>query len=179
MGAPDAHAKNYGVMLAGEEVRLAPLYDVASGSPYDSSTQTGLKFAAMRIGKESQFGKTEPRYWRRFAAETGLDEDALCVRVYELATILPDAVSEAIRAETPVANVLGQRLLDKFGWMCELARSQYRNYGTNSAAATPMRALEVFALRLMVGPSPEARNRLWHDKSVDWRCHGTRVHYLA
>ncbi|GGE64000.1 type II toxin-antitoxin system HipA family toxin [Nesterenkonia cremea] len=135
LGAPDAHAKNYGVMLSGDQVRLAPLYDVASGYPYDSSTQTGLRFAAMRIGKESQFGKIEPRHWERFAAETGLDAKALCARVYELATILPDAVSDAIRAEAPAADELGRRLLDKLAWMCEVAQNQYRDFDGISAAS--------------------------------------------
>ncbi len=128
LGALDAHAKNYGVMLSGDQARLAPLYDVASGYPYDSSTQTGLRFAAMRIGKESQFGKIEPRHWERFAAETGLDPKALCARVYELATILPDAVSDTIRAEAPAADELGRRLLDKLAWMCEVAQNYYRDF---------------------------------------------------
>lgn len=30
----DAHAKNYSLLLAGRQVRLAPLYDVASALPY-------------------------------------------------------------------------------------------------------------------------------------------------
>ena len=34
MGAPEAHAKNYSVLLIGDDVRLTPLYDVASGLPY-------------------------------------------------------------------------------------------------------------------------------------------------
>ncbi|MCH8560346.1 type II toxin-antitoxin system HipA family toxin [Nesterenkonia sp. DZ6] len=137
LGAPDAHAKNYGVMLAGDQVRLTPLYDVASGYPYDASTQTGLKFAAMKIGKESQFGRIEPKHWRRFAAETGLDADALCARVYELATILPDAVSDAIRSEAPIADELGQRLLDKLALMCEVAQNQYRDFNAIAVATGP------------------------------------------
>ena len=30
----DAHAKNYSLLLAEDQVRLAPLYDVASALPY-------------------------------------------------------------------------------------------------------------------------------------------------
>ena len=29
----DEHAQNYGLLLAGDQVRLAPLYDVASALP--------------------------------------------------------------------------------------------------------------------------------------------------
>ena len=33
IGGTDAHAKNYSVLLAGDQVRLAPLYDIASALP--------------------------------------------------------------------------------------------------------------------------------------------------
>jgi serine/threonine-protein kinase HipA len=47
----DAHAKNYSVLLSGAQVRLAPLYDVASALPYDDMYLPKLKLA-MRIGGE-------------------------------------------------------------------------------------------------------------------------------
>jgi hypothetical protein len=37
IASTDAHAKNYGLLLAGRQIRLAPLYDIASILPYDSS----------------------------------------------------------------------------------------------------------------------------------------------
>lgn len=33
IGGTDAHAKNYSILLAGDQVRLAPLYDIASAPP--------------------------------------------------------------------------------------------------------------------------------------------------
>jgi len=36
----DAHAKNYSLLLAGNDVRLAPLYDVASALPYGMHERT-------------------------------------------------------------------------------------------------------------------------------------------
>ncbi len=36
IGGTDGHAKNYSVLLADDDVRLAPLYDVASALPYDT-----------------------------------------------------------------------------------------------------------------------------------------------
>lgn len=137
LGAPDAHAKNYGVMLSGDQVRLTPLYDVASGYPYDPTTQTGLKSAAMKIGRESQFGKIEPKHWQRFATETGLNANDLCARVYELADALPDAVSDAIQAEAPVTDELGSRLIDKLSLMCEVIRNQYAAFRPAPAPAPP------------------------------------------
>jgi serine/threonine-protein kinase HipA len=38
----DAHAKNYSLLLAEEQVRLAPLYDVASALPYDILNRPGI-----------------------------------------------------------------------------------------------------------------------------------------
>lgn len=37
LGAPDAHAKNYSILHAGDRRLLAPLYDLASGLPYARS----------------------------------------------------------------------------------------------------------------------------------------------
>lgn len=41
----DAHAKNYSLLLAGPQVRLAPLYDVASALPYDDMYLPRLRMA--------------------------------------------------------------------------------------------------------------------------------------
>jgi serine/threonine-protein kinase HipA len=45
----DAHAKNYSLLLAGDQVRLAPLYDVASALPYPEAHVRRLRFA-MKLG---------------------------------------------------------------------------------------------------------------------------------
>jgi serine/threonine-protein kinase HipA len=45
----DAHAKNYSLLLAGDQVRLAPLYDVAPAPPYPDLPVRRLRFA-MRLG---------------------------------------------------------------------------------------------------------------------------------
>jgi serine/threonine-protein kinase HipA len=34
IGGTDAHAKNYSILLAADQARLAPLYDIASALPY-------------------------------------------------------------------------------------------------------------------------------------------------
>ena len=39
IAGPDAHAKNYSLLLAGQDVRLAPLYDIASALPYKNFDQ--------------------------------------------------------------------------------------------------------------------------------------------
>jgi serine/threonine-protein kinase HipA len=98
LGAPDAHAKNYSVLLVGRQVTLAPLYDVASGFIADPITGT-LRYSrhAMSIGGETRFGEVGFRQWFKFAAITGLANDEVLMIVNEIATRLPDALSDAIK----------------------------------------------------------------------------------
>src|SRR3546814_16178066 len=49
VAAPDAHAKNYALLLEGPQVRLAPLYDIASALAYPDFHLPKLKMA-MKIG---------------------------------------------------------------------------------------------------------------------------------
>ena len=88
----DAHAKNYSVLLSGPQVRLAPLYDVASALPYGAHEKK-LRFA-MKIGGDYD---VYPRYnrWPAVAKELGLDPDRLVDRVRELGEAAPDAFSAA------------------------------------------------------------------------------------
>lgn len=72
IGAPDAHAKNYSVLLQGSDrVLLAPLYDAASGMPYDSLWQGG--HLAMGIGGENRFGRMSRTALARYAKNGRLD----------------------------------------------------------------------------------------------------------
>lgn len=69
IGAPDAHAKNYSVLLVGDDVRLAPFYDVAGGLAYERRNLPGLGSAAMAIGGERAFGAVGRRHLEQFASE--------------------------------------------------------------------------------------------------------------
>ena len=96
IGAPDAHAKNYSVLLLGDDVRLAPLYDVASGLPYLATQQGGLRSAAMAIAWEREFGRVERKHWTGFAAQTRQDAEQVIDALRSLAGSLPDAMSDAL-----------------------------------------------------------------------------------
>lgn len=98
LGAPDAHAKNFSVLLRGNAVRLAPLYDVASALPYEPETQDHeLDQAAMSIGGEKRFGYVGARNWAKLARALELNEGRITLRVHELATRLPDALRDVAR----------------------------------------------------------------------------------
>lgn len=101
----DAHAKNYSLLLSGEEVRLAPLYDIASTLPY--GTHERKLRLAMKIGGSYD---VYPRRntWPAAARELGLDPGALLDRVRELCERAPDAFADAAKAPEVVA--LGREL---------------------------------------------------------------------
>ena len=94
----DAHAKNYSLLLAGAQVRLAPLYDVASALPYDESKGHDLKLA-MKLGGEYRLLMTDrAETWSRTARDLHLDGDEVVDRVVALARRLPDAFAVAASA---------------------------------------------------------------------------------
>lgn len=128
LGAPDAHAKNYSVILAPNLVALAPLYDIASGLPYEHrgedgfpNKNDGLRKAAMAIGGEGRFGRVERRHWSKFAADANIDEEWLVTTVGALASIIPDALDEVIDEEHEAINGsdLPDRLLNPIKDLCD------------------------------------------------------------
>ena len=82
----DAHAKNYSLLLSGAEIRLAPLYDVASALPYGVHERE-LRFA-MKIGGDYRV-YPERNTWDKAAHELGLDVDSAIERVAVLAEQAP------------------------------------------------------------------------------------------
>jgi len=101
----DAHAKNYSLLLAGGQVRLAPLYDVASALPYGAHEKK-LRFA-MKIGGDYRVFPYR-NTWAHTAADLGLDAEPVIGRVAELASRAPDAFAEA--AATPTVESLERPL---------------------------------------------------------------------
>jgi HipA-like protein len=97
----DAHAKNYSVLHLPGQVRLAPLYDVASSLPYDDMYLPRLRLA-MRIGSEYRVEAITGRHWTAFSERNGLDPARVAERVDELGRRLPAAFREAA-ASAPVA----------------------------------------------------------------------------
>lgn len=106
----DAHAKNYSILLAGDQARLAPLYDVASVLPYEGAEEQKLK-TAMKLGGEYRLKAHRASTWAKVAAELGLDADAALARVAELAAAAPDAFRDA--AAVPDVRQLGRPLTSR------------------------------------------------------------------
>jgi serine/threonine-protein kinase HipA len=110
----DAHAKNYGLLLSGNQVRLAPLYDLASFLPYDDSKGHGIGLA-MKLGGEYRLRRTDRSgAWEKTADEIRVDRTRAVDRVRELARGIPAAFALAISEEsvTALGSDLPARLLD-------------------------------------------------------------------
>jgi serine/threonine-protein kinase HipA len=96
IGGTDAHAKNYSLLLADNQVRLAPLYDIASGLPY--GTHERKLRLAMKIGGDYGVYPSQ-NTWPGAAKDLGIEPDQLVARVDELAAVAPDAFSDAASAD--------------------------------------------------------------------------------
>jgi serine/threonine-protein kinase HipA len=96
LGCTDAHARNYSLLLAGGEVRLAPLYDLNSFLPYASAPDRGVTLS-MAIGPVDRYGSLEiDRHdWEWLARRANVDERRLVERVRWLADAVPDAAAQA------------------------------------------------------------------------------------
>jgi serine/threonine-protein kinase HipA len=90
----DAHAKNYSLLLSGPDVRLAPLYDIASILSYDEVDLRKAKLA-MKIGGEYKVSQIGLRQWQKFAREVRADVDQLVEVLIFMAKQLPDEVAAA------------------------------------------------------------------------------------
>ena len=123
LGAPDAHAKNHAVLLAGRAVELAPMYDVASGLVANTEGRLRYRKAAMSIGGENRFGEVEARHWEKFASQCSLPVDEVRAAVTELATTIPDAMADVIRTIPATAQdrrVLVDQVHPRVTRLCEV-----------------------------------------------------------
>jgi serine/threonine-protein kinase HipA len=119
----DAHAKNYSLLLTPQQIRLAPLYDVASSLPYDDLYLPRLRLA-MKIGSEYRVEAISGRHWRAFAERNSLDPDRTVERVDELAKRLPGAFRSAAddAAVKSLGSDLPERLADRVADHAEKCR---------------------------------------------------------
>lgn len=105
-GCPDGHAKNFAILYAGLERRLAPLYDTATGLPYDRLVADTT--AAFRIGGVRRFGEAYPKHWIEHARELGLDPDERLDRVRGLCERIPEEFQAVLLDE--IGGDIGERL---------------------------------------------------------------------
>lgn len=110
IGGTDAHAKNYSVLLSAGQMRLAPLYDVASALPY--GTHERKLRLAMKLGDDYRLNDRRRTLWAKVAAQLGVDRDGLVERAAALVAATPDAFSAAAAEVGGVTSDLPGRLVD-------------------------------------------------------------------
>jgi serine/threonine-protein kinase HipA len=99
----DAHAKNYGVLIAPERVRLAPLYDIASVLPYPRFDVNRAKLA-MKIAERYKMSEIHRGDWLKAAGQLQLDSGTLLERITHMAEAICEVAPE-VGAEVKHAGI--------------------------------------------------------------------------
>ena len=96
---PDAHAKNYSLLLSGSSVRLAPLYDISSVAPYPDRYNLRTMAMAMSVNGKYQNSLVTGEDWRALSVAAGVEPDLMAGWVHDVVANAPDALADAVRAE--------------------------------------------------------------------------------
>lgn len=126
-GAPDGHSKNISLLLAPDGERwVAPLYDLATGLAYDSTTVE--RRVALSIGGERISSRIRCRQLEKAASILGLPAERLIERFQAMAEQYPDAFEEAIAAvgDMPGAGEVADRTLPGLRKHCRSLSEQVR-----------------------------------------------------
>lgn len=114
LGGTDAHAKNFGFLLAGDgQVQLAPLYDLSSCLPYAGAIPYRKAKLAMKIGGSYILYRINLRSWQKAAAEWKLDNDLAIARILAVSAKISDH-AERVAGEiesTTGAAAAGSKML--------------------------------------------------------------------
>ena len=105
----DAHAKNYSLLLHGDQVRLAPLYDVASALPYAHEREARM---AMKPGGDHRLHVQRASTWSAMGSDLGVDTDALRSRARRLVEAAPAAFAAAAEEVAHLPSGLPQQLAE-------------------------------------------------------------------
>jgi serine/threonine-protein kinase HipA len=92
----DAHAKNYSIMIRGNGLSLAPIYDVMCGEVWENVTKDFVQ----KIGGSNRGEHLKGEHWQLLARECGLNPRQVLERVGKLAR---SVIEESESAEAAVA----------------------------------------------------------------------------
>jgi serine/threonine-protein kinase HipA len=124
----DAHAKNYALLIASAgQVRLAPLYDIASILPYpDIDIQKAR--SSMKIGNEYRLRNIGKYQWQKLAQGVGVDTDVVTARIVEIAEAILENIPEVTKRtkkeglDHPLIDRLAKKLTDRIAACRKLIR---------------------------------------------------------
>jgi serine/threonine-protein kinase HipA len=122
IGGTDGHAKNYSLLHGpSRQLRLAPLYDIASALPYPHLDTHRMKLA-MKVGSQYRLREILPRHWRALAWELSLDADAVLDQIRALAAQLITAIPTVREDNAALTHPIVPRLFDQLEARVELLR---------------------------------------------------------
>ena len=112
----DAHAKNYALLIASAgQVRLAPLYDIASILPYpDIDIQKAR--SSMKIGNEYRLRNIGKYQWQKLAQGVGGDPHAVTAHIVEISDAVLENIPEVTKRtkkeglDHPLIDLLARKL---------------------------------------------------------------------
>lgn len=125
-GSPDAHAKNYSILILPDgSMRFAPMYDAASGLGYSylDSHKPRLPRGAMRIGAHDHFARVTETDWQTFAKELGLPFEVIRSEHDRIAQSMPDAFRTMLDGDIPAEarkRLLESPLLRRMEELCKI-----------------------------------------------------------
>lgn len=91
----DGHSKNYSLLhWKGSNMRMAPLYDLASFLPYQADPKSTHVKLAMKIGGSYRLHQIDASRWRAWALEAGLSPEG----VVEVVLLTINRISESLDA---------------------------------------------------------------------------------
>jgi serine/threonine-protein kinase HipA len=117
IGNNDAHGKNFSLVYADKEIRLAPLYDAIS-TIYYPELNTDM---AMRIGREYLSDKVTPKDFEQLAGDAGLAKPLVRRRVPELAAAAIEALDK-IKITDKVSDEVAGLIRER----CTRAQEKFR-----------------------------------------------------
>lgn len=123
-GAPDGHSKNISLVLRPGLTKVAPLYDLATASPYDRKGDAFLDIA-VSIGGRRKLDEVMPKNWDKAAEVLRLPADVLRAKVVDMATRLPEAMDLALDEVDDEATAdIRPRTMDRLERHCETVLHQ-------------------------------------------------------
>lgn len=119
LGATDSHAKNYSLLLKGDSVRMAPLYDLASIYPYLGHGPISASMTlAMNIGGKRNLLQLRHKHLERFATRMGLPAEDVLRRFATLTRRMPTAFEQAVAEQRAMddghSNTVDETLIDDY-----------------------------------------------------------------
>lgn len=130
LGLVDGHGKNTSLLLTGDRVRLAPLYDIASMLPYTDAGED--IYLAMHVGDEPTLALIGRDHWTAHAARMQLPASGVLDRAARIADSAASAAAAA--AEACAGHPAAGTLPDRFA----AAAAAWRSRCLDALAATPL-----------------------------------------